>query len=61
MTDMATADEKAADNTSSYITLENEMSKLNDAEQRQNPIIVTFKTNGLKSELLYNILLCVFI
>lgn len=43
---MATA-ERAADNTSSYITPENEISKLNDAEQRLNRIILSFKTNEM--------------
>lgn len=45
--DMATVDERAAHNISSYITPENEMSKLNDAEQRQNRIIFFFKTNEM--------------
>lgn len=44
---MATVDERAAHNISSYITPENEMSKLNDAEQRQCRIIFFFKTNEM--------------
>lgn len=43
---MATA-ERVADSTSSYITPENDMSKLNDGEQKLNRIIFSFKSNEM--------------